>query len=102
MAKFKDYIKIFIACLISAVVTLTIQSWTTRNDKIVNAASKDDVECVKYEMTEYTDKSKKEAIEYTANRFEQHDKIHDKQDEANQEILRQLDILVKHALDNKN
>lgn len=98
MAKIKDYIKIFIACIISAVVTLSLQSLTTRNQKIVNAASKDDVECVKYEMSEYTDKAKKECINHTDNKFKEHEKVHTEEAKINQMIYDDLQIIKQHLI----
>lgn len=98
MAKFKDYLKIFIACIISAVVTLGLQSLTTRNEKIVNAASKDDVACVKYEMTEYTDNAKNESFKHTDEKFKEHEKVHDEEAKIDEMILKDLQIIKQHLI----
>lgn len=69
MAQVKDYMKVLITALITTLITLTLSGAFEKNAKLNNAASKS-------ELSKGMDKVKKESINYTDLKIDEHEKHH--------------------------
>ena len=104
MSNLKDYTKVVIIALLTALATQLLARVFVKNDLINNAATKNELIIVKEEVQDNLEKAKEEAIEYTDKQIVKYDlghtKLHTEQKIQLTQIQTDLTIIKDHLINN--
>jgi hypothetical protein len=98
MSTVKDYLKVIITALVTALVTIIASGFMNRESVIRNAATKNDITILKKETNKAIKDSKAEVINYTDDKFAEHGKIHDQLGVQYTQIQSDLTIIKNHLI----
>ena len=100
MSGTKDYIRVIIIALITAIASQLVGKAIARNEIIDNSVTKKELTETKKEIGDDIESAKKEAIIYTDSRIEEHEKVHDELKTQYTQIQSDLTIIKNHLINN--